>query len=427
MLCALLALAGLARAAPGAEPTQPTARALSVRVLQTRIKESLARGERPRELWELAGLTRITGYVVEPTRQELILVGQAAPGAPPLHVEDLAVALRSAWLRYAQRQSRSLRYHNPGCSIDPEAGVLRQLEALSAAAATDAADLEARVARWREVCAQPQRVRVLGVPHDTRFGQVMVEADYLMKRVVSGSLDLGVPGLTSVTAMLMAAVEADPAGAPISALHRFWFCPGEASFVEQEGLVAIQACPVKLLTEEEHLTRTGVAGKGRPHPMAQQFSEQFSVHYQEIAAQLPIYQELEALFRFVAIARLLRYQQARVDVAYLLDSLPVPKASVPRTLPGISHVGRARVERELPGAVEISDLVVPSCGGVDMDIRITPRNFRRATAPGAAAKTPRSGAARAPARVKAAPASRSAVLKARPSPDALTWEVPAGK
>ena len=52
-------------------------------------------------------------------------------------------------------------------------------------------------------------------------------------------------------------------------LNRFWFSPGENSFLEDEGMVYITNSEVILLTEEEHLTKKGeVVGTEKPNPLA---------------------------------------------------------------------------------------------------------------------------------------------------------------
>ena len=41
----------------------------------------------------------------------------------------------------------------------------------------------------------------MGVPFDTHFAKVMVNADYYMKRLVNGSVDLNVAGFRSLMSM----------------------------------------------------------------------------------------------------------------------------------------------------------------------------------------------------------------------------------
>ena len=416
---------------PKSEVVRPARRAVSLTVLQSRLKQSAAKGEWPAELVNLCGLTRVTGYVVDERRGDLVLLGEVEAGAPALDVGDLAVALRNAGLRYAPRKGKTAVYSAPGrsapgCSIDPDPEVVRRLSAAGQSAAARGA-MEEGLARWCEICAEPQKVRVMGVPFESRFAQVMVEADYLMKRLADGSVGLGIPGLVSLAGMRAAAAREEFArGGEVGAglyLNRFWFCPGRTSFREEEGVVGIEECAVALLTEEEYLTGEGIAGRGRPEPRAQEFAEGFSAHYQEIAAKEPIYRELEGLFRFVALAKLIRYQKLEGKVSYLTERLPMPKAAVPRTLPGIARVVYAEGEREIEGGKEIMQLWMPSCGGVSMDVRVTTKNFRRSSAKKAAGGAKTAAASGKAAGAKAAPTKKEAILKARPSADALYWDL----
>jgi hypothetical protein len=401
----------LAEAGAVGTPGAPT-RAVSLRALQSRLQRALAKGEVTDDLLHLCGITRVVGYVVDESNRDLVLLGEVEPGAPPLHVEDLAVALRNAWLRYASRQGRTLFYSDPGCSIDPDPRVIQRLNEIGQSEA-----MGEEIDDWCATCAEPQTVRVMGVPFDSHFAKVMVEADYLMKRAVDGSLELGIPGFTSLASMTLAIAHDDlaagrPLSLPRSSLNRFWFYLGKAGFQEEEGVVTIEHCPVVLLTEEQHLTREGLSGLSRPDPLAQRFAESFGAHYRQIAAKRPIYLELEGLFRFAALAQLIKYQRVKADLDYLLDQFPVHEVRVDRTLPGIYRVKSIEKRRDIPGGYETTTLWLPTCGGVNMAVRINRDNFRQAPAK----KTTHAGK-------QAAGGRKAQILKARPSPDALSWDI----
>ena len=408
---------GLLQAAAASSPETGRARAVSLKVLQARLKTAFAKRQQPAELLTLCGLAHVSGYVVDEKTRDLILVGKVEAGAPALHVEDLAVALRSAWLRYAPRRGNVRYFSNPGCSIDPSPDVIAGLRDIGESARGHAADMDDRMDEWCEICSQPQQVRVMGVPFDSHFARVMVDADYLMKRLVDGSLRTEIAGFTSLTDLNLAAARArfqrdGTSGITRFSLNRFWFYPGEARFQEEEGLVTIEECPVILRTEEQYLTRGEVAGQGRPDPMAQRFAESFSAHYREIAGAQPIYQQLEGLFRFVALARLLQYQREQADLDYLMNRFPVPVVKVDRTLPGIALVNRIETRRQVADGEETMRLWLPTCGGVSMDLKVGPQNLKRVS--------PKKQAGRG---AKPAPTKKGAILKARPAPDSLYWDI----
>lgn len=403
---------GAARAEQDAGKT----RAASLRVLQKQLRAAAGKGQRPRELYELCGITRVLGYVVDEDRRDLILLGEVRAQAPPLHAEDLAVALRSAWLRYSTRRGQARYYQNPGCSIDPDPSVVQRLSQVGSAEID-----EEQMDAWCDICDEPQQVRVMGVPFDSRFARVMVEADYRMKSLADGSVEVGVSGFSSLSDLRYAMAEQDLAQnrriAPTLSLNRFWFFPGETRFAEQEGVVTIERCPVVLLTEEQRLTREGLTGLKRADPVAKQFAEEFGRRYADIAGCHVIYRELEELFRLVSLAKLAQYQRLRVDLDYLLDRFPLPGAKVPRTLPGISRVRKLEREREIAEGHETTTLWMPSCGGVNMDIQIGPHNFKRAPAPKAGSRPKATGGK------KSAAGKKAAILKSRPSPDVLYWDL----
>ncbi|MBI2876343.1 MAG: hypothetical protein HYY20_05625 [Candidatus Tectomicrobia bacterium] len=107
------------REATVASPPGP-GQAVSLQVLQKRLASCMPGQRCPDELLRLAGLTSLRGLVEDPQHHDWILLGQADPRHPPLLTEDLVVALRNAWLKYATRKGSTLFYDPPGCSIDPD-------------------------------------------------------------------------------------------------------------------------------------------------------------------------------------------------------------------------------------------------------------------------------------------------------------------
>ncbi len=193
-------------------------------------------------------------------------------------------------------------------------------------------------------------------------------------------------------------------------MNRFWFYPGKNEYTEDTGIVIINQCPVILLTEEEHLCEGGGAvGKGHPNPLAQEFTETFSALYPEIANQRPIYTEMENLFRFVALARIIKFKSphkaAGLDLEYLLSHYRIRKITIKHELPGRSNVKEFKHRRDFDGGYRIAHFYLPSCGGVEISIEIDQENFAKDTT-GKLSKL------------------RAAVLNARPSPEAFAWDFP---
>jgi hypothetical protein len=366
-------------------PVSVVRRALSLRVLQ----QKLADGQNCEDIAKMAGLTRITGYVADRDSQDIILLGEVKPDAPPLYLVDFVVALRNVFLEYAEQKGRTMYYSPPLCSIDPDPRTIARLDTIAGRIfGSSVRDTENAINSWHEVCRQPQDVVVMGLPFQSHFAAVMVKADYDMKRLVDGADHLDLPGFESLMDMTINAVKQDmrqgrASRIPATSLNRFWFHPGKNTYLEDQDSVIIDQCQVVLLTEEEYLSAGGaVKGKGRPNLFAKRFADSFSRRYAEISAKREIYAELENLFRFVALAKIIKHREvqerAGVSLDPLLKQVVLLEVTVGRQVPGRSNVKQFSMQRSFPGGVQIASILLPSCGGVGIDIKIDNNYFMKA-------------------------------------------------
>ena len=198
----------------------------------------------------------------------------------------------------------------------------------------------------------------------------MVDADYYMKRITNGLVDLNIPGFTSLSDLrlnnIKKALNNNPQiNFPVPSMNRFWFYPGENSYLEDKGNVFIKKCKVKLLTEEEFLTKSGaIAATGHTDTLAQDFADNFTEKYDQIAKKEPIYTKLESLYRFVSFAKLIKnnnaLSKANFSIDYFLRKFPITYTNVDPTLPGIPN---ANVLNASNGKI-----TTLSCGGVSIDM-----------------------------------------------------------
>lgn len=352
-------------------------RAVSLRVLQQRASECVAQGNCPVEITNLCGLKRLHGFVIDTVGHDVILLGQVKLKAPSLRLDDMVVALRNIWGRYDSIVG-NVQYHSPpGCSIDPEEDILRQLNEVVSRLDSSDEEMDEAIMRWHRICRQEQRVSVLGIPHNTRFAKVMVDADYFMKRLVDGSETAGLKDLRSLMDMYFDMAKEElvkhqrvPA---LSSLNRFWFTPGENTYRTSGDAIIISRCDVILMTEEEYLDEDGGRiGSGGAERTAQQFAQNLSERYSDLAMNKPLYAELEGLFRFVALARVMNelgaLSRTDLDLSYLLDHYPIGTVEVERTVPGVSNAKRFEHEVKHADYVETFQLAMPTCGGVTIDI-----------------------------------------------------------
>lgn len=401
--------------APGATAATAQVRAVSLKLLQEKLKACQPQGSCPDELLLLGGIKRLSGVVADQASRDLILLGEADEDSPPLHLEDFVLALRNAWLSYAPLEGGVYQYSYPGCSIDPNPQVIQRLQAVGHkvfGAPSDEKGMERTLSEWGSVCESPQAVRVIGIPFDTHFAQVMVQADYDMKLLADGSDALDTPGFQSVADMEVERARGELLGGqkftiPPPVLNRFWLFPGENVYEEGQGVVLIKSCPIRLLTEQMH-TNGGrsLVGSGSADSRAQVFAESFTALYPQVAQRRPVYAELENLFRFVALAQVIRHKSQDAwggfDLSYLLEGYPVARAPVEHYLKGRHSFKELKQREESPSGYRELHLWFPSCGGVDISIKVDGGSFK----PGVGEDL---------ARIEAA------VLKGRAAADAPVW------
>ena len=388
-------------------------RAFSLKQLQQQLQDD-GSTDNPM-LTYLCGLTAADGFVMDRENGDVIIYGRVDENALPLHTQDFVVAMRNASMKYARFEDNTYYYHNPGCSIDPNPGVIAKLQDLSQRinAVTTVAGKDSALQAWHDICGQPQTVKVFGVPFESRFASIMVEADYLLKSITDGSYTLDVPGFTGLLPAIRGQMEEDvKAGKSISvgiaAMNRFWFYPGDYDFLYNSDMAGISSCPVELLTEAQYVNSSHdqLVGSGNADPAAAEYTQSFTQHWQELAAIEPLFAELEGLYRLTALAKLIEHYKAGevTSLDYLLDEYELPEAQVPESLTGVSNIQRFEHTSETDDGSYTVVLWLPSCGGVGMDLEVSPKHLTQDID-------------------GKLDVLKQRILKAKPKKDALFWDV----
>lgn len=304
--------------------------------------DGAAGGPLPPEVIFLAGLQRVTHVFVDPDGHDIVLAGPAeaitidaagnAVGAeskrPPLQLEDFVAAMRAI---------DAARAGGIRCSIDPTPEGLARLQALMRSQRGLGANPDATLRRMEEALG-PQVVSVGGVPGDTRFANVLVAADYRMKRIGMGLEPSGVPGLPSYTAMV-------PAGGAAAALPRFWLEPAYEPLSRDPDELAWQINGRKMicLTESDLVAKEGVKrGQGPADGIAKKWCAAMTTHYDALAERQPVFADLVNCIDLAVVAALIHGRQldrrAGLDIAPLFeeDTLPIPGYRVATTVPTIA-------------------------------------------------------------------------------------------
>jgi hypothetical protein len=226
-----------------------------------------ANGELPAELRYLHGFTWFVGYLIDDANRDVVFLGIKDPTRPPVDIDCLATAIKCAY-------SDSV----PRCSLDPHPD------------------------------PEYQKSVIDGVPWKTRWADVMIRADYDMKKLSQGHLEPGIEGFQGwiqhfddVLSTAGLAGEGQPSsddGEQQQFLNRWWFNFDSevARAIADEGgkLVYLYRNPVRISTEQ-HIN--GAFGSGQTSVSATRFAENFTWHMETLGKHYPNIAELLAMYR----------------------------------------------------------------------------------------------------------------------------------
>jgi len=388
-------------AADGFSLTKGNHYALSMRVLGQKSLESLS--SRSRMNSQVAYLGRINsfeGFVLDAENADIILIGQKSGRGHSFHVDDLVVNMRNIWSEDAP----------PSCSLDPGSEDILEIQQLPSEFTSIKTQEQGRelIQRIKEVWG-PQLIRIGGVPENSRHAHVMIDADYHMKKA-----SLGLIRVAGITSYLDKRESADKKrllegedifGRGIS-FNRFWFHAkgGFPTFLEAEGIIWLNACPIILLTEKQSAAVSGeLSDVEEEDPVAIAFSREFSDRFEQAVTKVACYADLKNLYILKALLEAMYYldapSEAGFDMDFFINGYKYKmETPMPDSMPGC--VSSKEVFFEGPKGKQAYWHFPAIFGGVQMVMELTDdqfkthRNLRRI---------------------------RSAVLKARPSPESLTW------
>jgi len=300
----------------------------------------------PLELKFLAGLNRIDYVFVYPEEGDIVIAGPAdgfaenmvgrmvstTSGRPTLRLDDLIAAFRAV----ANRQEI-------GCSIDPIpeqlAAFERYLRQNSTPAST--AVVQRRFVRMAQILGLHD-IRIWGVPKDSHFAQILVEADYRMKRVSMGLEKAKVRGFRSHLSMLA------PNG---NSLQRWWFMPLYEPFVRsaERNAYQISGPRAQLLSQEEVTNKAGQRSAAATTRVSlTKYAKHFTDKFPEIAEKLPVFAEMQNLFDLAVVAALIDKEQLGQQVDWtptvFLDEqkLDISHGNIPKQVHAIVNIKKAQ-------------------------------------------------------------------------------------
>lgn len=367
-------IAAAKKALPADQSKAAKLRKVSLRRLEAAIAARLGKDAPLDEIeTHLAGLTRVQfvfGFEADGDEPgDIVLAGPAEPwirdpsgravgivsGRPVLLLEDLAVALRA--FPPGKRDRPFL-----GCTIDPTADGLANLMEFQRTipraipdARRDAAAIA--IASGVKNSLGMADIRVFGVSPRTHFAQVLVEADYRMKRIAIG-IERPPIKMTTFLSALDSPREAT--------LQRWWFTPEYDGIRIADGALAMELVGqgVKLQAEDIRIGPDGAlaAAADKPSKASQLFCTAFTKKYPEIAAASPVYAQLRSMMDLAIVAAFLRRQGLYDRAGWSADVLRDEARLRCETLAAPQKVACV-VNSQWKG----SRLLTPAGGGVSID------------------------------------------------------------
>jgi tetratricopeptide (TPR) repeat protein len=256
-------------------------------------------------------VNRIYGYVIDRKRGDVFLVGSRTDNpAERISLDSLIIGARSVW-----------RDGNvPAVSLD-----------------MDPRDP-----------GGPQTVRVIGIPLQSQFAKIMLEADYAMKKIIFGELNVGVPGFARINAMM--ARQTCRTGR-FTNISRFWLTPAPLEardiHLSPSGRTLLFSTAIRDQTEAMRAAGATLVGTGQTGGFAVQSADLFTrqitgLERSKLVHPLDIYARLHGLVDIVTVYSLLRRDEMGFPMLKNLAALPLPELSgtqtVPAFYPGISEV-----------------------------------------------------------------------------------------
>ncbi|MEM9413471.1 MAG: DUF1598 domain-containing protein, partial [Planctomycetota bacterium] len=352
-------------------------RMISLKALEQQIIEYRNEGKPlPPSVMFMAGLQRIEYVIVSPDTGDIIVAGPgegfktngdglvvgAQNGMPVIHLEDFLVAMRHV------QQART--GHGISVSIDPtETGtanirkVMKQLRPST---------FDENSIRAIEEAGGAQMITLTGVPKDSRFSNVLVSADYKMKRLAMGFEESPeyLPNIFTLAERKNSRTK--------SMSPRFWMETSyEPMSVSEDKLVwKLNGQGVCTKTQEEVMLKSGEK-KIKRNKLAETWAETMTEKYESLCRDEPIFQELRNLMDLSVVAAVIEREHMLAKVGLDLpaikgmDQISLPKWNVPQNVPTqCSYAFMPRLMVTASGGVTVDSWAVAAKTNVDSKLNM---------------------------------------------------------
>jgi len=348
-------------------------RKISLNRLEAALKDRLEAGDTATdEMLHLAGMTRVSHVFFYPDSHDIVIAGPAEAwaedpagrtrgvesGRPTILLSDLVVALRAFPPQGTPTPLVS-------CSIDPtKEGLANMQEFLKTLPNRLGGQPTASTARFIADGLQRslglQVVTIQGIPDNTHFAQVLVEADYRMKLI-------GI-GLEKPPVKLKSYVDlANPSSVAANAMQRWYFTPNYSCVraTEDGWAMELEGEGVKLIGADELVAADGTrVAAGREDAAGKLLVQGFTDKYPELARTVPIYAQLRNCIDLLVAAAFIQKEDYYGQAGWTMPVLSSEDAFAVQTAPAAKRVDSA-VATVLKG----NRLMTPIGGGVNIQAR----------------------------------------------------------
>ena len=341
---------------------------LSLKVLNKKV-QSAVDSNLPIEdvCLNLAGLNYIEGYIIDDNYpgKDIILLGRKSKLRPPLKLDDLILLMSIS----------SMSNDYPYCSLEPSPERIKSLINYR----FDASKSEKEVIRELEYLIGPQQTVIGGVPFNSRIANVMIDADYHMKKVSQEHIKL-----EHIKSTLQ--LKAESKSRLQSSMSRFWFhikkgCP---NFIESDGIVCINSCDVVLLTENQIADTKGNLydsdSDNEDDSTSIIFSKLMSQYFENLTFKVKEYGDLDNIYRLYSIVNALIFKDEFTSVGFNnMNFIPgyeyQNEKILPREFKGLANCIKISNRYSQNNTIRTEYLVFIVCGGVSMDLTIGKNKF----------------------------------------------------
>lgn len=347
-------------------------RLISLRRLEQAVADALDQGQSvPESMARMAGLTRVTHVFVAQDEKDVILGGPAEAwqydekgqivgvesGRPVLNLDDFVVVLR-AFLR---------GQNDFGCSINVREEGVKALSQYVEASQAKGPLAPGALRGWTKNLQDKlgrQDVVVWGIPADSRAARVIVEADYRMKLIGIDKLDAG-KEIPSYFDLLTLSQQKNVS--TMDAL-RWWLTMKYDAVLHSADRTAfeIQGSSVLCQSENQLLTAEGKhLPTGKSEATNRQFAQNFTQHYNKLAARDVVFADTQNVFDLALVASLIHEDKIATQIGWNFGSLGPNGDYQAAHYPAAREIDSVVNHRVYNG----KDIVVQVAGGVSADVR----------------------------------------------------------